>query len=424
MVAQQCSRINAQASRLAGLTLHLILIRASQYHSRPIPLSGAVPCAQIFISRRLSLFPSCSPRFRLEKTRCRSSDTNRRPPRGQACCRTVEARTYDVSEAVDAFMRKSSLPESEARAEALRQLFSPLSEARSVIKHKEVAPNRYKVWATRSFHDSFQLMIDWMKNGKKQITVEARVVTVTESTLKRLHQELGGRWELSTLDDGGIVPALDVAFRNPRSAPPISLASLPKDANHKTDHVSATSSSLRELPCRIATLQEEDLTALLGKLQTDASTNLMHAPKLTIFPGQQAEINDVSKRPFVVSVKPVEEEHGTAMQPIIKVLEEGLTIDVRATLERDGRLGFDSQITFSRIGDVDTFTFQSATVQIPEHHSRQIRLSRVVDDQATILIDPHFYEEEISKKRFRSPVTTRRYTLLFLTARIVPDTSI
>ena len=102
---------------------------------------------------------------------------------GTSVLARVEARTYDVSEAVAAFVRKSALPEEKAREEALRELLAPATEVSSFIKHEEIAHNQYKVWATRAFHDSFQLTLDWMKHGKKQITIEARVVTVSAATL-------------------------------------------------------------------------------------------------------------------------------------------------------------------------------------------------------------------------------------------------
>lgn len=342
--------------------------------------------------------------------------------------RNVEARTYDLSEAIAAYVHDSKLPANEARAEAVLQLFAPVGENEFPIRREEISPGRFKVWATQSFHAFLPVMVQWMKNDKKQICIEARIVTVTEEALKNLHATFYKQWEMSTISEVGANTTPDAILMSVQSTPPITFATFKKQPNRSTDFISATTSTVQSLPGRVARLTGDQAKKLIAAQQADASSNTLQAPKITIFPGQEATIKDTVQRPFVVSVKPVKGDKGTAMQPIIRVLEDGLTIQLRASLHGDDQLDIDSEITFNRIGNVDEFTFQShysgeeTTVQIPEQHMRQVRLSKTIDDGATLLIDPHFFKEKTINKRFRSPVTTRQYTIVLLTPSIIHAT--
>ena len=62
---------------------------------------------------------------------------------------------------------------------------------------------------------------------------------------------------------------------------------------------------------------------LLQAAQGDHRTNVLQAPKVTLFNGQQAFVSDTSQRPFVTSVIPVVGDFAAAQQPVIVVLTEG-----------------------------------------------------------------------------------------------------
>ena len=333
----------------------------------------------------------------------------------------VDSSVYDLSEAIAAYVSSSSLPADQARDEAVMQLLAPVGQNGFAVKHKEIEPGKFEVWATKSFHSFLPSMIAWMKHGRKQISIETRVVTVPEQALKDLHVKLDEQWEMHTADQEGsntIEPGTPVTSL---SAPAVALATFNEPSTRSTDFITATASSVQSFPTLVARLTEGKTKTLVHELQADTSSNLLQAPKVTIFPGQHAVIKDTVQRPFVVAVKPVQRDKSTAMQPIIKVLEDGLTVQLRASLRDDNQLDIDSEITFRQIGEVDDFTFQSSTLQIPEQHIRQVRLSKTVGDGTTLLIDPHFVKEQTVKRRFRGDVTTRQYTLLFLTPRVIHD---
>ncbi len=96
--------------------------------------------------------------------------------------------------------------------------------------------------------------------------------------------------------------------------------------------------------------------------QGDNRTNVMQAPKVTLFDGQSASIQDVSQRPFVTSIRPVVGDFAVAQQPIIVVLNEGTELNVQAVVSDDKRFVRLTLVPFfSQIGDVDTFTFTGSS---------------------------------------------------------------
>ncbi|MFO0900408.1 MAG: hypothetical protein U0836_23485 [Pirellulales bacterium] len=92
--------------------------------------------------------------------------------------------------------------------------------------------------------------------------------------------------------------------------------------------------------------------------QGDTRTNVLQAPKVTLFNGQQASVNDTAQQPFVISVIPVVGDFAAAQQPVIVVLPEGTHLTVQAVVSPDRRFVRMTLVPFfSNIGDVQEFTF-------------------------------------------------------------------
>lgn len=92
--------------------------------------------------------------------------------------------------------------------------------------------------------------------------------------------------------------------------------------------------------------------------QADTRSNVLQAPKVTLFNGQQAIVSDTSQSPFVISVIPVVGDFAAAQQPVIVVLSEGTFMTVQAVVSNDRRFVRLTVVPFfSKIGDVKTFKF-------------------------------------------------------------------
>ncbi len=94
----------------------------------------------------------------------------------------------------------------------------------------------------------------------------------------------------------------------------------------------------------------------------DVRTNVLQAPKVTLFNGQQAFVSDTSQTPFVISVIPVVGDFAAAQQPVIVVLSEGTFMTVQAVVSNDRRFVRLTIVPFfSKIGNVQTFTFSGSS---------------------------------------------------------------
>ncbi|MGN6136616.1 MAG: type II secretion system protein GspD, partial [Aureliella sp.] len=111
-----------------------------------------------------------------------------------------------------------------------------------------------------------------------------------------------------------------------------------------------------------AILSDIEMFFFLQAAQGDQRTSVLQAPRVTMFDGQQASINDSVQRPFVVSLIPVVGDFAVGQQPVIVVINEGTTLNVQAVVSQDKRfVRLTLNPTFSRIDRVETFTFQGTT---------------------------------------------------------------
>ena len=107
-----------------------------------------------------------------------------------------------------------------------------------------------------------------------------------------------------------------------------------------------------------AILSDIEAYFFINAAQGDRRTNVLQAPKVTLFNGQQAFVSDTSQSPFVISVIPVVGDFAAAQQPVIVVLSEGTFLTVQAVISNDRRFVRLTVVPFfSQIGDVNTFQF-------------------------------------------------------------------
>jgi general secretion pathway protein D len=111
-----------------------------------------------------------------------------------------------------------------------------------------------------------------------------------------------------------------------------------------------------------AILSDIEVFFLMQASTADSRTNVLAAPRVTLFNGQQANVSDLSLRPFVTSIVPVVGDFAVGLQPVITVLGEGTSLNVQAVVSSDRRFVRLTLVPFfSEIGAVDTFTFDGST---------------------------------------------------------------
>jgi len=108
-----------------------------------------------------------------------------------------------------------------------------------------------------------------------------------------------------------------------------------------------------------AILSDIEAYFLIQAAQGNVRNNVMQAPKVTLFNGQNAFVSDTRQRPFVTSVVPVVGDFAAAQQPVITVLSEGTAVNVQAVVSNDRRFVRLTLVPFfSQIGKVEEFQFE------------------------------------------------------------------
>jgi general secretion pathway protein D len=110
-----------------------------------------------------------------------------------------------------------------------------------------------------------------------------------------------------------------------------------------------------------AILSDIEAYFLIQAAQGNTRSNVMQAPKVTLFNGQNAFVSDTRQRPFVTSVVPVVGDFAAAQQPVITVLSEGTAVNVQAVVSSDRRFVRLTLVPFfSTIGAVQEFQFEGS----------------------------------------------------------------
>jgi general secretion pathway protein D len=150
-----------------------------------------------------------------------------------------------------------------------------------------------------------------------------------------------------------------------------------------------------------AILSDIEAFFFITAAQGDQRSNVLQAPKVTLFNGQQAIVQDITQSPFVISVIPVVGDFAAAYQPVIAVLSEGSFLSVQGVVSPDRRfVRMTVAPFFSTIGQVNTFSFdgsQSLTDQTNRTTSTSNVASELVNNnnfqrqqQATTVQLPSF----------------------------------
>ncbi|MFV0444237.1 MAG: hypothetical protein ACK5Q5_11770 [Planctomycetaceae bacterium] len=110
----------------------------------------------------------------------------------------------------------------------------------------------------------------------------------------------------------------------------------------------------------MAILSDIEAFLFVNAAQGDTRSNVMFAPKITLFNGQIGMVQDNVQRPFVTSLTPTVGVGAVGFTPQITIIPDGVTMMVRAVISADRRyVRLSVSPNFTSIVDVQTFTFAS-----------------------------------------------------------------
>ncbi len=242
---------------------------------------------------------------------------------------------------------------------------------------------------TQEVHDQIVDLLEQLRRLQDlQITIEVRFITLTDNFFERIGVDFD-----FNLDDNTSLSLLDLTRRDDQGPSvtvgldPTGVITPDLDIQFRQGSFGSTQPAFGGFDANsaanigFAILSDIEAFFLIQAAQGDTRTNVLQAPKVTLFDGQTASVSDVSQRPFVTSVIPVVGDFAAAHQPVITVLTEGTTLSVQAVVSEDRRFVRLTLVPFfSRIGDVDEFTFEGRTdsdngvsVQDPTDDTQSVR---------------------------------------------------
>jgi beta-lactamase regulating signal transducer with metallopeptidase domain len=278
--------------------------------------------------------------------------------------------TYCVKDLLSKIQKEHGLSEPAAK-ESLAQFVRLLMASAAGDQRKRPQPEQV-LWlkggddlvirATNAGHKRAADALDVLRKfgDSVQIAIETRFLTLGD----KLFQEVLPESTMSplTVDDAGLANSGAVqpaAFDRPLGS-------------HEGAHVARAQVLIeRDSPVRFRIVDKEQGEKLINRCLADERTNMLQAPKVTIFNGQTAFVSDTSQTPFVVGTVPVVGPYATAQTPQVRVVSEGTVLQLRPVTDRSGAVHLDFAATFSKIQAVDTATFNHAppggiTIQLPK----------------------------------------------------------
>jgi general secretion pathway protein D len=112
-----------------------------------------------------------------------------------------------------------------------------------------------------------------------------------------------------------------------------------------------------------AILSDIEAFFFINAAQGDSRSNIMFAPKVTLFNGQSAFVGDFSIRPFVTGYRPIVSVGSVGFEPIISQIPEGVFMGVAAVISADRRyVRLSVSPNFTAITDIQQFSVPGGAV--------------------------------------------------------------
>ncbi|GIX00730.1 MAG: hypothetical protein KatS3mg111_4062 [Pirellulaceae bacterium] len=226
------------------------------------------------------------------------------------------------------------------------------------------------VSAPQTTHEKIADLLESLRRLQDlQVTIEVKFITLTDNFFERIGVDFDLRIDdnvrqLPEDDQGpstvvGIGQAFDPA--SPIPFTPDFDIGLSQDSFTSAIPAFGGFDAATGASIGFAILSDLEMFFFMNAAQGDQRTQVLQAPRVTMFDGQFASINDTVSRPFVTSLIPVVGDFAVAQQPVITVLNEGTILNVQATVSQDKRfVRLTLNPTFTQIERVDTFTFEGS----------------------------------------------------------------
>ncbi|WP_158265449.1 general secretion pathway protein GspD [Blastopirellula marina] len=215
---------------------------------------------------------------------------------------------------------------------------------------------------TQEVHDRLaDLLAQLRRLQDLQVTIEVRFITLNDNFFERIGVDFDFDIADNTNGNTSGSPSVTVGWDGQTFTDDLDLQFMQQTFGNTLPAIGGLTGSAGAT-FGFAMLSDIETYFFVNAAQGDLRSNVMQAPKVTLFNGQTAFVSDTTQTPFVTSVVPVVGDFAAAQQPVIVVLNEGTSLSVQAVVSPDRRFVRLTLVPFfSRIGDVQEFTFEGSS---------------------------------------------------------------
>ncbi|MDA8563081.1 hypothetical protein N9L06_01375 [Mariniblastus sp.] len=223
--------------------------------------------------------------------------------------------------------------------------------------------------------------------GFDQIIAETRFLETNQDQIKTL----GIEWEqVKSEASANAIPSVVFDHSGKQSkfeSPSLKLPT--REGIHAVSHIDHSA------PVLFSVVSEMELQRIIKLSASREHISMLHAPTVTMFNGQDAEISDVSQRPFVTGVKDAKATNGnsTGKEAIISIFEEGTRMRVKPVL-KENTIELDCHVQLREISDVKTVhvshdpkTNSGTSIQVPTIVATNVEVKRSISLGDTLLLE-------------------------------------
>jgi Flp pilus assembly secretin CpaC len=259
-----------------------------------------------------------------------------------------------------------------------------------------------------------QFLEDLRRFTSMMVTVDTKFLTVTDAWL----QQIGVDWrglnnpgtpftdmdDFTNGNDDGTSNGFDNGGQGNNPAGPPSSGFFyddGQDGNFKarTENIFDSSlgqllSSVGGLTTQLQIVDDALLSPLLRAVEKSSEARVVNSQVLTVYNSQQAAVSVINQRAYVQDFDVEVATAAFIADPIINVLSEGVSLQVRPTVHQDRKnLTLEVQPTVARIVTITPFTTTlgnnsaaAITLQLPQLEVQSLRSTATIPDGGTILI--------------------------------------
>lgn len=264
-------------------------------------------------------------------------------------------------------------------------------------------PSPLSQWQSQDSQQSVTNLLS-QHDEMKSIVVEVRALSFANGEKMLISEHFKpGTFEVIS---GSVPSTLPVATNE--SEPPVHST---KVSNHQSETKLATSIRSTEVsnPVALAKIGQDGLRNLIQKTKGRSGVNLTQMPTMMSYSGQTGSISDAASRPFVVGVKPQVDGNDAKMQPVIQMVEDGITMRLKSNI-KESKIEIMADMALSQVTAVKTYSFpqfrdedldSGVTIQMPEVTRDSLHIATTLEDGETLFIDSMMTRRE----KMRVPAT-------------------